>query len=206
MNDNFALLHQPRRPWLDPEDVKDKFLALSAESHPDRAHGTSEKQKLESNERYAEINAAYQCLRAPTARLLHLLELELGVKPTGIQSVPAGTMELFVEVGQICRNVDSFLVEKAKVHSPLLQVPLFEQAMDWTDQLNALQKAIALRRTDLIEELKTMNDSWEAAPPPPSTARRETLPLERLEQIYRLLSFLDRWTEQFQERVVRLSF
>ena len=35
MTDYFNLLSEPRRPWLNPEALKQKFLNLSAEVHPD---------------------------------------------------------------------------------------------------------------------------------------------------------------------------
>ena len=36
MTDCFALLGEPRCPWLDAEALKSRFLVLSAEAHPDR--------------------------------------------------------------------------------------------------------------------------------------------------------------------------
>src|SRR5688572_2737628 len=36
MTDYFALFDEPRRLWLDPERLKTRFLALSAELHPDK--------------------------------------------------------------------------------------------------------------------------------------------------------------------------
>src|SRR5215472_9636832 len=76
MVDYFALLDEPRRPWLDAEPLKEKFLALSATVHPDRVHNLSETERAAAQERYTELNAAYQCLREPKERLHHLLELE----------------------------------------------------------------------------------------------------------------------------------
>ena len=76
--DCFALLGEPRRPWLDAEALKAKFLTRSAEVHPDRVHQSSEADKLAANQRYTELNAAYNCLREPRHRIRHLLELELG--------------------------------------------------------------------------------------------------------------------------------
>src|SRR4051812_33187546 len=98
MIDNFALLNEPRRPWVDPDALKTKFLALSSEVHPDRVHNAAEVEKQAANQRYSELNAAYNCLREPKDRLQHLLELELGAKPKDIQRIPAGTMDEFFEV------------------------------------------------------------------------------------------------------------
>ena len=206
MTDNFALLDEPRLPWIDPDSLKQKFFPLSAPFHPDRVHGGTDAEKLSANQRYAELNAAYNCLREPKERLLHLLELELGKKPGDIQKIPPGTMDLFVEVGQTCREVDTFLAEKATVTSPLLKVQLFERGQEWSDQLNALQQKINLKRDELSTELRAMNLIWENAPKIESPDRIVALPLERLEQIYRVFSYIARWSEQIQERVVQLSF
>ena len=58
MTDYFALLNEPRRPWLDPEPLKDKFLALSATVHPDRVHNLGAAERAAAQERYTELNAA----------------------------------------------------------------------------------------------------------------------------------------------------
>ena len=88
MTDHFALFNTPRRPWLDPDSLKQTFFTLSAELHPDRVHHAGPVEKRVANERYAELNAAYQCLREPRERLRHLLELELGAKPSDLTQVP----------------------------------------------------------------------------------------------------------------------
>lgn len=206
MTDNFALLHEPRLPWLDPDLLKQKFFPLSAPFHPDRVHGGTDAEKLSANQRYAELNAAYNCLREPKERLLHLIELELGKKPSDIQKIPPGTMDLFVEVGQTCRDADAFLAEKSKVTSPLLKVQLFERGQEWSDKLNALQQKINAKRETLSVELRDLNSEWQKAPAIGSPDRAAALPLERLEQIYRVFSYIARWSEQIQERVVQLSF
>ncbi|MDB6026411.1 MAG: hscB [Verrucomicrobiales bacterium] len=206
MTDNFVLFDEARRPWLDADLLKRKFLQQSSTVHPDKVHEASATEKTAANKSYADLNAAYNCLREPKERLLHLLEVELGEKPKDIQRIPPGTMDLFVEVGQTCRDVDAFIVEKSNVTSPLLKVQMFEKAMDWTDKLNLLQQKINAKREELTMELQQMNSIWESAPAVGSPDRLQTLPLERLEQIYRVFSYIARWTEQIQERVVQLSF
>ena len=205
MTDAFALLNEPRRPWLEAEALKQKFLPLSSAAHPDRTHNAPETEKQESNQRYAELNAAYNTLREPRDRLLHLLELEQGAKPPDIQRIPPGTMDLFVEVGQLCRDVDAFLIQRGNVTSPLLKVQMFERAMEWTDQLQSLQQRINARRDELTAELQQMNPVWASAPPMGEPGRVAALPLERLEQLYRVFSYVARWSEQIQERNVQLA-
>jgi len=53
--------------------------------------------------------------------MLHLLELETGARPKEVQRIPPGTMDLFVEIGTICRDVDGFLVERGKAISPAVE-------------------------------------------------------------------------------------
>src|SRR5271154_2926927 len=130
MTDNFALLNEPRRPWLDVDLLKQKFLAQSASLHPDHIHSASESDKADATKKFTELNAAFNCLAEPKLRLLHLLELELGAKPKDIQQIPAALADLFAEVANCCRNVDGFLAEKSRTTSPLVQVQFFERGQD----------------------------------------------------------------------------
>jgi curved DNA-binding protein CbpA len=198
MTDNFALLDELRRPWLDPERLKQKFLARSTEVHPDRVHTAPEAVRKAAGERYAELNAAYNCLREPRERLRHILELELGAPPADLERLPSAMTDGFFELGRLCKEADVFLTEKNRVRSPLLKVQLFERGQEWTDKLFAEQRRLNASRDGLLAELQGMNAMWEAASNP-------GLPLERLEQIYRSLGYLGRWSEQIQERIVQLS-
>ena len=51
----------------------------------------------------------------------------------------------------------------------------------------------------LLANLKEMNHAWAASAP---AANR---PLDRVEEIYRLLGYLGRWAAQLAERTMRLS-
>src|SRR3954470_14391797 len=86
MTDYFALLNEPRRPWIDSESLKAKFHAISGDLHPDRVHAEPESQKREAQNAYTELNAAYRCLGDRKERLFHLLCLELGSKPPDVQA------------------------------------------------------------------------------------------------------------------------
>ena len=108
MTDYFALLNEPRRPWLEPDKFKQKFLALSAEVHPDRTHNASPAEKDAAQQRYTELNAAYRCLGDPKERLRHLLKLELGANPKDVERIPQALMNLFLEVSQLCRHSRNF--------------------------------------------------------------------------------------------------
>ena len=201
MTDNFALFNEPRRPWLEADLLRQKFLALSANLHPDKIHSASDAEKNVAAKKFAELNAAYNSLLEPKTRLLHLLELELGAKPKDIQTIPSALADLFAEVSMVCRSADGFLAEKSKVTSPLLQVQLFERGQDWVEKLNSLQRKLNELRENQTKELKTLDAQWISAD---ATSRKEILP--KLEELYRLFGYFNRWNGQIQERVVQLSF
>jgi curved DNA-binding protein CbpA len=200
MADYFLLLNEPRRPWLEADLLKQKFLALSANLHPDRIHFASEADKIEATKKFTELNAAFNCLAEPKLRLLHLLELELGAKPKDIQQIPAALADLFAEVANSCRSADVFLAEKSRATSPLGQVQFFERGQDWVEKLNGLQRKLNELREGLTVELRSLDEQWVAAS---VNSRSEILP--KLEELYRLFSYFNRWNGQIKERVVQLS-
>ena len=203
VRDYFDLLNVSRQPWLDPDALKESFLALSAELHPDRVHAAGAEQKQRAQERYAELNAAYQCLREPKDRLRYLLELELGRKLEQMQSIPAALMDLSLEVGRACRETDIFLTEKTQATSPLLQVEMFERGQERTERLTELLKKLALQRDSLTTELKQLDANWKSEGPSQSALSQAQV--KRLEQMYRLFSYYERWIGQLRERIVRLA-
>jgi len=199
--DYFALLGQPRQPWLEPELLKARFLALSSEIHPDRSHDASPDQQQAAAGRFADLNEAHQRLREPKDRLRHLLELELGRKPDDIQDVPASAMELFMRLAQLCRQVDDFLSKRATASSPMLKAQMFGQAVEWIDQLQAAQQTLASRQSEVDRQLRELNECWLRHGDSPKPAEL----LAALDEISRELSFLARWSAQIEERIAWLS-
>ena len=199
MTDFFALLAEARRPWLEAAALKQKFLARSASLHPDKVRGADAAGQAEATGTFAELNAAYACLAEPKSRLLHLLELERGARPAEIQQIPGGLADLFAEVAMTCRQADGFLAEKSKVTSPLLQVQGFERSQAWIEKLEALRKKLDGLRGRLLEELKAADEQWMGA----ETGGRGDA-LAKLEELYRLFSYFNRWHKQIQERALQL--
>lgn len=192
VTDYFALLNEPRQPWLDEETLKAKFFALSTSVHPDRVHALPEVERKAAHDRYTQLNAAYQCLREPKERLRHLLELQAGRKPAAVQQVPANFVELFFEIGQGTRAADEFLKRKASITSPLLLVELFDEGQTISEHLAGLRDNLAARQGELANELRKLNDHWQQR-------------LDRLEEIQQRISYLHRWSSQLQERILRLT-
>jgi DnaJ-domain-containing protein 1 len=185
--DYFAILDQPRLPWLDPDALKTRFLALGAETHPDRAPSAD---KESATRRYAELNAAYNCLREPKDRLAHLIELETGRGPVDTQENPASLVDLFFALAHVFQNVDKFLKQRSWASSPLAKAQSFADGLEWTDKLMQFQSQINARRQQLETQLRALNDATQIA---------------QLTALYREFSFLKRWSEQTQERIARLA-
>jgi DnaJ-domain-containing protein 1 len=203
MGDHFALLGEPRRPWLDQEALKQKFLSASASVHPDRIHNASPAEKQSANQHFAELNMAFNCLREPKDRLRHLLELETGAKPKDLQDIPPDLAELFLEVAQLRQDAKRFVVERAKADSPLLRVQFFERAQEWIESLNNMQGRLKAQEEDLLTSLLGVDRQWQQMGH--GLAQRREL-LGKIENIYRLLSFNTRWSLQLQETIVHLMF
>lgn len=204
MTDAFALLGEPRRPWIHPDTLRARFHEVANPVHPDRFHSASQEERDAATARYAELNAAHQTLREPRLRLAHLLELETGAPLRDIQRLPPGVMDLFVEVGQGCRDVDEFLVRKNAATSPMLKLGAVREIPAWFDRLNGLQARVAARQAELDRELEALNPAWASAPPLGDPSRAVSLPLEDLERLYRACSYAGRWSSQLQERIAQL--
>lgn len=196
MTDYFALLGQPRSPWLDADELKARFLALSSAVHPDRTHGASEAEKSTAHQRYVELNSAYQVLRDTKDRVLHLLELETGPHKQSVQQVPPDLSDLFFRISAVFREVDNLL--KTPVTSPLLKAETFETSQAFVEQLQSLQATINSKQAGFEDELKGFAADW--------CGGHERDPLiGRLDQIAQQLSYCKRWTSQIQDRLVRLA-
>ena len=89
MTDYFALLAQPRTPWLDPDQLREEFRRRVKIEHPDAGVGSSD-----SGYTFAELNTAYRVLTEPSLRLAHLLELA-GEKVGPISQPPVELSDLF---------------------------------------------------------------------------------------------------------------
>ena len=194
--DYFALLDEPRKPWIDTGLLKDKFMEMSARCHPDKFPQAAPEERELISARYAELNAAYQCLSHTRDRLLHLIELETGKAPSDVQRIPPGTSDLFMQIGQTCAQAAAFLEKQPQTDSPILKAKRFVEQMEWTDKLTELQDRLNEISSKLEEELKRMNADLENGAP---------LPLERLEEIYRSASYINRWTDQIREKIVQLA-
>ena len=180
MMDAFAVLEFPRAPWVDDEELKERFHRLSAARHPDVPGG--------SGEAFSELNEAYQILRAPVARLRHFLTLTTPDAIVNSATIPPELGDLFMRVASLKQAVKRFCGEQAAATSPLSQAMLVPQMLALRDELDAVESAIALRFAELQSAVRA-----------PATSPA------RLAELLSQMTYFVNWSKQTKELVMAMS-
>ena len=194
MNDHFAALDLPRRPWLDPEEIQRRFHDASSAAHPDRQSQGRDAPEGASSALFQEINAAYQVLRDPVSRMQHFLELENGVAGSVVEQTPSSLVDTFLDVGAILQRLDRDIAECREAPSPMLKALKAQGVFDGVDAAVSLQGQLETRIEGLMVQTKDWDQEFGASD-------RDSDGLSALEGIYREWRYLARWLEQLQERV-----
>jgi curved DNA-binding protein CbpA len=188
MTDYFALLEQPRVPWLEPATLKEVFHRKTLEHHPDITTSGSEGP-------FAQLNEAYQVLQDPKRRLHHLLSLE-NCAPSANQIVPAKLQELFLDLGALKQRSELLLEKKRMASNALSRSLLKPDVLALQDDLGAWRKEIRNLLDLATEELRDMNSRWL------SDRESQVAPLSNL---YLKFAYVGRWSEQLDELAFQLS-
>ena len=189
MIDYFALLQQPRRPWLDPEQLKQKHQELTLVAHPDRPG--SNRPALN----FTAINEAYRVLSDPKLRLQHLLSLE-DRNPVATQSIPPELTELFTRTGTAIRDVDR-LVEKLRGANSVLSKSLLRSEVLEVQKLTSeLVEQLQNLYDNATRELQRLDATW-------NDGSQELS--DDLTKLYYRFAYLGRWIEQLREAQFQLS-
>jgi hypothetical protein len=189
MTDPFATLDQPRRPWLDPVALKDKFHALTARHHPDAKGG--------DNEVFTAITRAYKELADPATRLRRLLELEY---PEALDdhsvAIAPSLANRFMEIATLRRELDVYLQQQPDATTALTKAlqasERFALKLDLEKALSSLQ--VEYDRS--LELLKAEDDIWD---------QRNASTGPRLSRLASELSYLAKWIGQLREGILRLD-
>ncbi len=193
VEDYFALLGEERRPWLDPERVKETFHRISRTKHPDQ------QQPGESDDTFARLNQAQAVLRDPRARLRHLLELaHPEIRLSGPANVPMSLADLFAPIHGLLRETDDLLAKKAAAPSALVKALLARQ--EWTLRERAEERLAELDalHAAALEELQAFDAGWNRHASESTAARQ-------LHDFYQRFAYLSRWAEQLRERLFQLG-
>jgi hypothetical protein len=190
----FAQFELEPAPELDVAALKERFARATSESHPDRFAQASEEERSTAESRYSALNQAYQTLIDPRARLLALYELTKGQKPPDIQRIPPGTMDLFKEVGEMCRELDAFLEKKGMATGRMEKAGLMSEELTLQDSLTDLRMKLEQFGATVEGEIVALDGRWRAG----------DKDLNALEAVYRKYSYLARWRQQLEEREIAL--
>ncbi|MCE0484013.1 MAG: hypothetical protein LV479_07230 [Methylacidiphilales bacterium] len=193
-SDPFAAFGLEPGPMVDLAALKEHFARATAASHPDKFAQAAEAERAEAEERYATLNRAYQTLIDPVQRLLTLYVMTNGEKPRDVQRIPPGTMDLFIEVGQACQQLDQYLEKRRNMTGRLERATLMTEELTLQDVLVQLRMKLEALGAKLDYDLAALDDRWRAG----------AKDLRVLETLYRKYSYLARWRQQLEEREVAL--
>jgi curved DNA-binding protein CbpA len=190
MIDYFALLDQPRAPWLDPAGLKEAYHRKTLQSHPDAATTGA------TDSGFAELNEAYQVLQDPKRRLYHLLELEGHAPSPAAQTVPQELHDLFPAIGAVTQRA-SLLLEKITAASSALNRSLLKpQILEVQKETNELREKIQDLSDAALAQLRQVNSRWTKNPADEMAA---------LSNLYFAFAYLTRWSAQLDEIAFQLS-
>jgi curved DNA-binding protein CbpA len=180
MTDYFALLDQPRAPWLDPDALKVIFHRKTLEQHPDSTGG--------EEGAFAELNEAYQVLQDPKRRLHHLLSLE-HLAPLANQTVPEDLQELFLQIGRLTQRTTQ-LLDRLKAASTPLSKSLLK-----ADVVNAQKEVGEVR--DKVRELSGAAEE--------RLRQTDAKNIMEISALYLRFAYLGRWSGQLDELAFQLT-
>ncbi len=185
MTDYFALLQQLRKPWLDLEQVKERYQELTLAEHPDRPRPN------DSSIDFTAVNEAYATLKDPKLRLQHLLRLE-GHDPNARQAIPEELLDLFSRMGNFTQTADRLLQRAGATHNALAKSLIQEEVLASRTEAEELLKKLTLLYREAEAETRRINDSWQGVP-------------HKVSQLYGRFAYLTRWIAQVEERQFQLS-
>ena len=131
MTDFFSEFGLDRRAWIDLDNLKAKYHALMAESHPDKTNGSEAKSSL--------LNEGRKTLSSHPHRLRHLAAL-LGVTESTTKISP--DWDLFSRTGDLTRRASVALEKKATLASPIAKAVLQAELKQLESDLIKLREEI----------------------------------------------------------------
>jgi curved DNA-binding protein CbpA len=194
MIDFFALLDEPRAPWLDCEKLKERYHQKTLQTHPDvhtRSPGAAA-----PDTSFAGLNEAYQVLQDPKQRLHHLLSLEGAAPSSADQTVPMQLQDLFPKMGELTQRAN-LLREKIRSASNALSRSLLKpQILEVQKEVKEVRETIQGLTDASLDQLRQINVAWGTNP---------AQQIEPLSKLYFALAYLTRWNEQLDEMTFQLS-
>ncbi len=175
--DPFSRIGLPLKLDLTPGVVEDEIRRLAKSVHPDVGGEAGE---------FAEISRAGDLLKVPVSRLKVALEIS-GADLAGRGSVPSEIMDLFSPVVSVLEEVGAFVSEREKARSVLGKAVLDAKVPSLKRSLEELTGAVGKLEDYQRERFPDFDQrGWENC-------------LEEMEEAYRALLFLGKWSAQLRE-------
>lgn len=190
MIDHFALLDQPRAPWLDPEKLKQVYHQKTLRAHPDTAP------LGEAENSFAQLNEAYQVLQDPKRRLHHLLELEGHPPSSAEQTVPPELHALFPAIGALTQRANLLLEKTGSASNALSRSLLKPQILEVRKETKELRERIRVISDSSLAQLRLVDSRWQNNPAEEIAA---------LSNLYLTFAYLTRWSAQLDELAFQFS-
>ena len=193
MTDYFALLDQPRRPWLDSDALKEVFQRKTLREHPDAqasAAGTGDAEAA-----FALINTAHQSLQDPKLRLQHLLALEGHAPTSRFEAVPEEIADLFPAIAAVTQDATQLAEKTANAASALSRSLLAGEVMDVRNRIETLLATLIRLHAEADAKLEQLSAGYQS--------NAETL--SAIHRLYIRYSYLRRWIAQLEEQRVGIA-
>lgn len=149
--DYFSMFEMPRKLWIEPVALEQKFLQLSWKLHPDNFVNSTEQERAISLKRSSELNDAYRTLRDPVARVEYLLAVE-GTRKNG-ENKQQAPPELLEEVFELNESLDELREAKASGNS----------TVTLKQRLDAAEKSFEEKLHEVDGQLQTAAHEWDKA-------------------------------------------
>ncbi len=188
MTDHFALLDQPRLPWLDPERLKQAFHEKTLHAHPDTQMSASNSADAEAT--FALINEAYQTLLDSRRRIQHLLALRGDAPASRFDSVPDDVAALFPAIATLTEEAQRVVAKAANATTALSRSLVTPERLQVRERIGELLRNLSELKTQTDEELKKCGTESESA---------------SLHRLYLRYSYLQRWIAQLEEHRLTLQ-
>jgi hypothetical protein len=157
MKDPFALLGMEPRPWINTEALREAFNQRAAACHPDS------NPESDATARFLELNAAYQTLKDPVARLRCLVELSGNIpqqEQKEITSVPQELIALFAEIAPIKADLGNFINQRSAAKSPLSLALLRHEEQKVKTGIAIIEKKLLHEWESSLSSLHTLDEHW----------------------------------------------
>jgi curved DNA-binding protein CbpA len=183
IEDAFAVFGIGRRPLIDEPALKETYLRLAAERHPDASGGEDEEFHL--------LQEAYKTLRDPATRLRHLLELTFPNYRKEGGHVPHA--ELFLRAGNAVQAARTVRQRFENASSALARALLSPEIAEALRQIRGASRLVQTADDELAGQLEDMDRRWPDVPP------------DELSALATAFRFIARWKSELSEWEFQLS-